>query len=72
MKKKFKLEILDCANCAQKMEDSINKIEGVNAATISFLTLKLIIDADEENFENILDEAQKRIHKVEADCNILR
>ncbi|NLA70234.1 MAG: heavy-metal-associated domain-containing protein [Clostridiales bacterium] len=72
MKKKFKLENLDCANCAQKMEDSINKIEGVNAATISFLTLKLIIDADEENFENILDEAQKRIHKVEADCNILR
>ena len=72
MKKKFKLENLDCANCAQKMEDSINKIEGVNAATISFLTLKLIIDADEENFENILDEAQKRIHKVEADYNILR
>lgn len=72
MKKKFKLENLDCANCAQKMEDSIKKIDGVNNATISFFTLKLIIDADEDTFEKVLEEAQKRIHKVDADCNIVR
>ena len=46
MRKSFKLENLDCANCAAKMEAGINELPGVNKATISFMTSKLMIDAD--------------------------
>ena len=45
MKKKFKLEDLDCANCAAKMEEAIKKIDGVNDASVSFMNQKLTIDA---------------------------
>ena len=72
MKKKFKLENLDCANCAAKMEDAIQKLPGVNAASVSFLTQKLTLDADDERFEEILDQAVKLCRKVEPDCKILR
>ena len=72
MKKKFKLQDLDCANCAAKMEDAIKKLPGVNAASVSFLTQKLTLDADDERFEEILDQAVKLCRKVEPDCKILR
>ena len=72
MKKKFKLENLDCANCAAKMEDAIKKLPGVNDASLSFLTQKLTLDADDERFEEILDQAVKLCRKVEPDCKILR
>ena len=72
MKKKFELTDVDCANCAAKMEDAINKIDGVNEATINFMAQKLTIDADDERFEEILDEAQKCISKVEKNCKIVR
>ena len=72
MKKKFKLENLDCANCAAKMEDAIKKLPGVNDASVSFLTQKLTLDADDEKFEEILDQAVKICKKVEPDCKILR
>ena len=42
MKKKFKLQDLDCANCAAKMEESIKKIDGVNDAVVSFMTQKMM------------------------------
>ena len=72
MKKKFKLQDLDCANCAQKMEDAIKKIDGVNDASVSFMTQKMTIDADDERFEAIMDELVKVCKKVEPDCVILR
>ncbi len=72
MKKTFKLEDLDCANCAAKMERAINKLPGVNAATVSFMTQKLTIDADDERFEEIMDQAEQACRKVEPDCRILR
>ena len=56
MKKKFKLVDLDCANCAAKMEGAIKKIDGVNDATVSFLTQKLTLDAEDARFEAVLDE----------------
>lgn len=71
MKKIFKLEELDCANCAAKMEAAINKIEGVNSATISFMTEKFTIDADDNRFDEILKEAQRIIKKIEPDCRIV-
>ena len=72
MRKSFKLQDLDCANCAAKMEKDIGKIDGVNSASISFMTQKLVLDADEERFEAILDEAQRACSKYEPDCVILR
>jgi cadmium-exporting ATPase len=72
MKKKFKLEDLDCANCAAKMEEAIKKIPGVNDAVVSFMTQKMTIDAEDERFEEIMDEVVKICAKVEPDCRILR
>ena len=72
MRKKFKLQDLDCANCAAKMEAAIRKLPGVNDASVSFLAQKLTLDADDERFEEILDQAVKICKKVEPDCKILR
>ncbi len=71
MKKTFELEELDCAHCAAKMEDAIRKIDGVVSASISFMTQKLTIEADEKDFEKILKAAQKAIKKIEPDCRIV-
>ena len=71
MKKHFKLRDLDCANCAAKMEDAIRKLPGVNSATVSFMTQKLTLDADDARFEEILQQAVKICKKVEPDCTIL-
>ena len=72
MKKKFKLVDLDCANCAAKMEGAIKKIDGVNDATVSFLTQKLTLDAEDARFEAVLDEVVRVCKKVEPDCVIQR
>ena len=71
MKKKFKLEDLDCANCAAKMENAIKKIEGENDASVSFLAQKMTIDAQDERFDDIMKEVVKVCAKVEPDCRIL-
>ena len=70
MRKTFKLEDLDCAHCAAKMEIAISKIEGVLDAKIAFMTQKLTIEADEKDFDRIVREAQKAIKKIEPDCRI--
>lgn len=71
MKKKFKLEDLDCANCAAKMEEAIKKIEGVNDANVSFLAQKMTIDAQDDKFDEIMREVARVCAKVEPDCKIL-
>lgn len=71
MKKKFKLQDLDCANCAAKMEDAIKRIKGVNDASVSFMTQKMIIDAEDDRFDDIMDEVVRTCAKVEPDCRIL-
>ena len=72
MKKVYKLQDLDCANCAAKMERAINKIDGVGAARVNVLTQRLAVEADENRFEEIMDEIAKACRKVEPDCKILR
>lgn len=71
MKKKFKLIDLDCANCAAEMEDAIKKIEGVEDATVSFMTQKMTITAEEDQFDRIMKEVVKACNKVEPDCQIV-
>lgn len=72
MRKTFKLDELDCANCGQKIEDGIKKIDGVADAKVTFMTQKLMIEADDARFNAIVDEAQKIAHKFEPDCDIVR
>ncbi|MBE6746474.1 MAG: heavy-metal-associated domain-containing protein [Ruminococcaceae bacterium] len=72
MKKVFKMEELECANCAAKMEAAISKLEGVEKVSISFMTQKMIIVADDEKLESIMDEAQKICKRFEPDCRIVR
>ena len=69
-KKKFKLTDLDCANCAAKMENAIRKIEGVSDASVSFMTQKMTIEADDARFDAIMEEVVKVCRKVEPDCVI--
>lgn len=72
MKKVLRLKDLDCANCAAKMERAINKIDGVNGATVSFMSQRLTVDADDNRFDGVMDEIEKVCKKVEPDCVIVR
>ena len=71
MKKKFKLQDLDCANCAAKMEDAIKKLPGVHDASVSFMTQKMTIDAEDAQFDSIMKHVVDVCAKVEPDCKIL-
>ena len=70
MKKRFNLTDLDCASCAAKMEQAIKKLPGVRDASVSFLTQKLTLDADDARFDAIVQEVVKVCKKVEPDCVI--
>ena len=71
MKKKFKLQDLDCANCAAKMEEAIKKLPGVHDASVSFMTQKLMVDAEDAQFDDIMKQVADVCAKVEPDCKIL-
>ena len=71
MKKKFKLQDLDCANCAAKMEEAIKKLDGVNDASVNFMMQKMTIDAEDSRFDEIMKEVVTVCAKVEPDCKIL-
>ncbi len=71
MKKTFKLIDLDCANCAAKMETAIKKLDGVSDASVSFMTQKMTIEADDAQFDAIMKQVVKACKKVEPDCEIV-
>ncbi len=72
MKKIFMMEDLECAHCASKMEEAIKKLDGVHSVRVNFLAQKMSLDAADDRFEAILDEAAKICKKFEPDCTILR
>ena len=69
MKKTYKLIDLDCANCAAKMEAAIKKLPGVTDATVSFLTQKMTVEADD--LDAVMKDVVKCIKKVEPDCEVV-
>ncbi len=71
MKKTFKLEDLDCANCAAKMENGIRKLDGVQNVSVSFMSQRMTIEADTEKFDDIMKQVVAVCRKVEPDCRIL-
>ena len=66
MKKRFKLEGLDCADCAAKMERAINELDGVKEATVNFMTQKLVIEGEDEKMPTIIEEAEKVVKDIES------
>ena len=71
MKKKFVCEI-DCANCAKKVEDAIRKLDGVVDVKVNFLMQKFTLEAADEVFEEVLEEAIRTGQKIEADFSVSR
>ena len=67
---KFKIKGLDCANCAAELERSIQKIEGISNASISFITERMEIEFEEAKKEEIMKKMKKVIKKEEPDVEI--
>lgn len=72
MKRSYKLQDLGCANCAAKIENNISELEGVNSVRVNFMLERLTLDADQDKFDSILDQAQKIANKYEPNLLILR
>ena len=72
MKAVFKLEGLDCANCAAKIENEVGRLQGVESVNVSFLTQKMTIEAPEELIDGIQEKAVKIARKVEGDVLVTR
>ena len=70
MKKQFKLSNLDCANCAAKMEAAAAKVQGVQDVKVNFISQKMMITADDGEFDRILEQIRTICRKVEPDCVI--
>lgn len=71
MKKVYRMQDLECANCAAKMEEAIRKLPGVEAVSISFIAQKMTIETSKQDHERIMQEAAKCCRKFEPDCRIL-
>ena len=77
MKKQYKLDEIDCANCARELQDELAKLEGVKAVSVNFMTQKLTIQADDARFDAIVqfDEVLNRVVEftadAEPDCEII-
>lgn len=70
MKKTYKIEV-DCANCANKMEDAAKKTAGVKDAIVNFMTLKMTVEfEDNVEVKEVMQEVLKNCKKVEDDCEI--
>ena len=63
MKLSFKLQGLDCGNCASKLERKIAKVEGVASVSISFMTLKMAIDIDDSTCKHVLENVYSVVSK---------
>ena len=72
MRKAFKLDEIDCANCARKLQEGIAKLEGVKSVSVNFMTQKLTLEADDAEFDGVLERVVAYTEDVEPDCEIIR
>ena len=70
MKSKFKIQGLDCANCAARLEREIQEVDGVESVNINFMTEKMFIEYDENNCEELIKKIIKFIRKEEPDVTL--
>ena len=68
MKKVLRMENLDCARCAEKMEKKIAKIDGVISVSISFMAQKMVLECEDGAFERVLEEARAAVKSVDKEC----
>ena len=71
MKKTYILEDLDCAHCAAKIETAVSRLDGVEKCTVTFLTQKLVIEAEEEKIPQITKEIKSIVKKMEPDVTVI-
>lgn len=70
MKKTYSIEV-DCANCANLMEEAANKTEGVARAVVNFMTQKMVVEFDEgQDAKCVMQQVLKNCRRVEPDCDI--
>ncbi|WP_294541759.1 cation transporter [uncultured Gemmiger sp.] len=69
MQKKFNIEV-DCANCAAKIENAVKALPGVQSASVSFMAQKMLLEAEDSQFDAILKQAVKAAKKIEPDFEI--
>ena len=69
MKKTYQIEV-DCANCANLMQEATKKVDGVSNAVVNFMTQKFMLSAEDDVYEEVLEKAIKACKKVEPDCEI--
>jgi copper chaperone CopZ len=67
MKKAFKLEGLDCANCAAKIEKAVKALDGVTSASVNFVTTKMVIEGDDTKIDEIVKAANDIVKRLEPD-----
>ena len=70
MKMKFKIKGIDCANCAAQLELAIQKIDGVDNASISFMTERMVIDCADDRKDEVMEKVRKAVKKEEPDATI--
>lgn len=70
MKKSYRIENIDCAHCAEELQNSLKKIEGVIELKINFLLQKLIVEASSETFEIVMAKIREQVKKSEPDVVI--
>ena len=71
MKKTYKIEV-DCAVCAGKIETALAKLDGVNSVSVNFMTQKMIIDINDEIYDEVFDKAVKLARKIEPDFEVIK
>lgn len=72
MRKTFKLDEIDCANCARKLQDELARVDGVDAVSVNFMTQKLTLSAADDRFDDVLGRVVALAAKIEPDCEIIR
>lgn len=70
MKMKFKIKGIDCANCAAQLELAIQKIDGVDNASISFMTERMVIECADDRKDEVMEKVRKAVKKEEPDAII--
>ena len=70
MRKSYRLDEIDCANCARKLQEELAKLDGVEKVHVNFLAQKLTLVADDARFDEIVRQAAEICHRVEPDCTL--
>ncbi len=72
MRKSYRLDEIDCANCARKLQEELAKLDGVDAVSVNFMTQKLTLSAADGRFDDVLGRVVALAAKIEPDCEIIR